>query len=215
MRREELRARLGRSRRLLLGVDRLDYTKGIDIRLHAFRELLARDASLRDQCVLVQVAVPSREVVTEYRELRRRVQSLVGEINGEYSEIGRTPVQYLHRGISPIELSALYSAADVMLVTPLRDGMNLVCKEYVASRIDDSGVLVLSEFTGAAKELSTAMLVNPHDIDDLVHTMSAALRMPPAEQAMRMRPMRQAVREHDVHAWAREFFTALEQSHVA
>jgi trehalose 6-phosphate synthase len=213
-RREELRERLGRSRRLMLGLDRLDYTKGIDIRLQAFHELLASGRASRDDCVLVQVAIPSREHVTEYKELRLRVERLVGEINGEYGDIGRTPVQYLHRGVNQTDLAALYAAADVMLVTPLRDGMNLVCKEYAASRIDNTGALVLSEFTGAAKELTTALLVNPHDIDGVAEAMDRALHMPPEEQASRIRAMRRVVRRHDVHAWAREFFQALEHANV-
>jgi len=212
--REELQKRIGPGRRVLLGVDRLDYTKGIDIRLQAFRELLASGKAAPDSCVLVQVAVPSREHVDEYRDLRVKVERLVGEINGEYGDIGRTPVQYLHRSVDQIELSALYSLADVMLVTPLRDGMNLVCKEYVASRIDNTGALVLSEFTGAAKELPTALQVNPHDIDGVVNAMDQALRMTPAEQASRMTVMRRFIKRHNVHEWAAEFFAALEHAHV-
>jgi trehalose 6-phosphate synthase len=213
-RREALRDQVGRPRRLLLGADRLDYTKGIDIRLQAFRELLAGGRVKPADCVLVQVAIPSREHVDEYRELRSKVERMVGAINGEFGEIGRMPVQYLHRSVDPIELSALYTAADVMLVTPLRDGMNLVSKEYVASRVDESGVLILSEFTGAAKELESALLVNPHDIDGLVRSMERAIEMPASEQAVRMAAMRERVRRWTVHAWASEFFAALEQSHV-
>jgi trehalose 6-phosphate synthase len=198
----------------MLGVDRLDYTKGIDTRLHAFRELLASGRASRSECVLVQLAVPSRERVSEYKDLRLRVERLVGEINGEYGEIGQTPVQYLHRSVGQVELAALYAAADVMLVTPLRDGMNLVCKEYVASRIDNTGSLVLSEFTGAARELTSGLLVNPHDIDGVVNAMDQALHMPAAEQSKRMRSMRRVVKRHDVHTWAHEFFRTLEHAPV-
>jgi trehalose 6-phosphate synthase len=213
-RREELRARLGRSRKLLLGIDRLDYTKGIDIRLRAFEELLSSGRVSREECVLVQVAVPSREHVNEYRRLRVQIERIVGEINGDYGDIGRTPVQYLHRSIDQIELAALYAAADVMLVTPLRDGMNLVSKEYAASRIDNSGVLVLSEFTGAAKELTSALIVNPHDIDGVADAMHRGLRMSANEQAARMTSIRRVIKRNDVHHWAQRFFEALKHAHV-
>ena len=155
-----------------------------------------------------------RERVDEYKELRLRVERLVGEINGEYGEIGQMPVQYLHRSVDQVELAALYAAADVMLVTPLRDGMNLVSKEYVASRIDNTGSLVLSEFTGAARELTSALQVNPHDIDGVVEAMERALHMPAQEQAKRMRAMRRVVKRHDVYTWAREFFDTLEHAPV-
>jgi trehalose 6-phosphate synthase len=206
---KELRGRIGQSRKIMLGIDRLDYTKGIDIRLQAFRELLRTRRVSADECVLVQIAVPSREHVTEYKELRVNVERLVGEIEGEFSEIGRNPVQYLHRTVSPEELVALYLAADVMLVTPLRDGMNLVAKEYVSSRTDNSGVLVLSEFTGAARELKSALLVNPHDIQGLVSRMERGLRMPLSEQMVRMKSMRAVVKGRNVHTWADSFMQSL------
>jgi len=203
------RERLGHERLILLGVDRLDYTKGIDIRLHAFQELLRSGRLSADRAVLVQVAVPSRERVAEYREQRARVAQLVGEINGEFGDVGRFPVHYLHRGLPPDELIGLYRAADVMLVTPLRDGMNLVAKEYVASRIDERGALVLSEFTGAAHELTSAVLVNPHDIDDVESAIERAYHMPLGEQARRMRALRRAVQRNDVFHWAQTFFDSL------
>lgn len=206
----DFRERLGGgSRKILLGLDRLDYTKGIDIRLQAYQEMLrARRVSPSD-CVLVQIAIPSREHVAEYKELRVKVERQVGEIEGEFGDIGNTPIHYLHRSVNEIELAALYRAADVMLVTPLRDGMNLVAKEYVASRIDNSGVLVLSEFTGAARELKSALLVNPHDVSALVGRMERALRMPLREQQIRMQSLRKTVERHDVHAWADDFFQTL------
>jgi trehalose 6-phosphate synthase len=206
---EAFRRRLGPTRKVMLGVDRLDYTKGIDIRLDAYRELLSAQSAGLEDCVLVQVAVPSRERVTEYREMRASIERLVGEINGQFGELGRMPIHYLHRTLPLQELVALYRAADVMLVTPLRDGMNLVAKEYVVSRYDDTGALVLSEFTGAARELGSALLVNPHDIDDLTMALDIALHLPPAEQRERMQSLRRSVMRHDVFDWAKSFLEAL------
>ena len=204
-----LRRRLGEGRRIFLGVDRLDYTKGLDVRLKAFRELIHGGGATLDDCVLVQTAVPSREEVTAYRQERMRIEALVGEINGSFGAIGRAAVHYLHKNLPFEELVSLYLAADVMLVTPLRDGMNLVSKEFAASRVDERGVLILSEFAGAADELRTALLVNPHDVDGLSHLMARALAMSPAEERRRMRAMRRAVQEHDVHDWARSFLDTL------
>lgn len=205
----EFRKRLGSSRKIMLGLDRLDYTKGIDIRLQAFRQMLRSNRVSRDNCVLVQIAIPSREHVAEYKELKLNVERLVGEIDGEFGDIGRTPIQYLHRGVEQEELVALYLVADIMLITPLRDGMNLVAKEYVASRLDHTGVLVLSEFTGAAKELTSALLCNPHDISALVNRMERALTMPVKEQMIRMKSLRRVIKQHDVHHWADSFFHTL------
>jgi trehalose 6-phosphate synthase len=206
---EVFRKRLGPSRKVMLGVDRLDYTKGIDIRLKAYRELLGSRAAGLDDCVLVQLAVPSRERVTDYRDMRASIERLVGEINGQFGELGRTPIQYLHRAVTVQELVALYRAADVMLVTPLRDGMNLVAKEYVVARYDDTGVLVLSEFTGAMHELGSAVLVNPHDIDDMTMALEVALHMPQQEQRDRMQSLRRSVQRHTVFDWTNAFFRAL------
>jgi trehalose 6-phosphate synthase len=206
---EAFRARLGPFRKVMLGVDRLDYTKGIDIRLRAYRELLRSQRVRLEACVLVQLAVPSRERVSEYREQRATIERLVGEINGEFGELGRAPVHYLHRNLPLEELIALYRVADVMVVTPLRDGMNLVAKEYAATRYDNTGALVLSEFTGSARELSSALLVNPHDIDGLATTLDAALHLPAEEQRQRMRSLRRCVKRHDVFHWAQSFLQAL------
>ena len=207
---ERLRADLGDNRRLLLGVDRLDYTKGIEQRVEAFGELLAEGAVSNDEVVLVQVATPSRLRVAQYQQLRERVEREVGRINGEYGAVGRVPVHYLFQSRSVEELVALYLATDVMLVTPLRDGMNLVAKEFVAARRDELGALVLSEFTGAAAELEDAFLVNPHDVEDLKRAMLAALDAPPDDRAVRMRRMRGRVHGRDVDRWAREFLDALD-----
>jgi trehalose 6-phosphate synthase len=205
----EIRRELGDPRRVLLGVDRLDYTKGIDVRLRVFEELLDDGRVKNDDTVLVQIATPSRERVEHYIRLRAEIEQTVGRINGEHGRIGHPPVHYLHQSVPREELTAFYLAADVMLVTPLRDGMNLVAKEYVACRHDDGGVLVLSEFTGAALELTRALLVNPHDTDGVKAAVARALEMPREEARKRMKALRRQVRRHDVDAWARSFLDAL------
>jgi trehalose 6-phosphate synthase len=161
------------------------------------------------ESVLVQIAVPSRERIKEYRVLRGQVEELVGQINGQHGEVGVAAVHYLRRNLPFRELIAMYRAADVMLVTPLADGMNLVAKEYVAARVEDTGVLVLSEFAGAAAELSSAILVNPYDVDGVAEGIRDALEMTPGEAATRMQAMRDVVRRHTVHDWARGFLAEL------
>ena len=205
----EIRSELGNPRKILLGVDRLDYTKGIDVRLQAFSELLAEGRAKRDDTVFVQLATPSRERVESYIELREDIEQRVGRINGEYGEVGHPVVHYLHRPAPRDELIAFYVASDVMLVTPLRDGMNLVAKEYVACRSDLGGALVLSEFTGAADELRQAYLVNPHDLDGVKDAIEAAMNQTPEEGRRRMRALRRQVLIHDVDRWARSFLDAL------
>jgi alpha,alpha-trehalose-phosphate synthase [UDP-forming]/trehalose-phosphatase len=201
----EIRRELGDPRVLLLGVDRLDYTKGILHRLKAFEELLEDGRLSADDAVLVQVATPSRERVEEYRRMREDVEVTVGRINGDYGQLGRPAVHYLHQAYPRHELAALYLAADVLLVTALRDGMNLVAKEYVASRFDERGALVLSEFAGAAIELPQAFLVNPHDIAGLKAAIMNAVEVTPQEAQRRMRAMRRRVFEYDVARWASTF----------
>ena len=205
----EIRHELGDPRRLLLGVDRLDYTKGIDVRLRAFEELLAEEKISADDTMFLQIATPSRERVEHYVRLRAEIEQTVGRINGDHGRIGHQPLHYLHQSLPREELTAFYLAADVMLVTPLRDGMNLVAKEYIACRHDDAGVLVLSEFTGAARELTSALLVNPHDTDGVKAAVSRALEMPPDEARRRMKTLRRHVKRHDVNKWARDFLDAL------
>jgi trehalose 6-phosphate synthase len=205
----EIRAELGNPRKVLLGVDRLDYTKGIDVRLKAFSELLADGRAKRNDTVFVQLATPSRERVESYKALREDIEREVGHINGEYGEVGHPVVHYLHRPVPRDELIAFYVAADVMLVTPLRDGMNLVAKEYVACRSDLGGALVLSEFTGAAAELRQAYLVNPHDLEGVKDTIDAAMEQTPEDGRRRMRALRRQVLTHDVDRWARSFLDAL------
>jgi trehalose 6-phosphate synthase len=204
-----IREEIGSPAHMLLGVDRLDYTKGIGHRLKAWGELLAEGEVTPDEAVFVQVATPSRERVEAYQTLRDDIELQVGRINGDYGRIGTPAVQYLHSSYGRPELVALLRAADVMVVTPLRDGMNLVAKEYVAARTDLRGALVLSEFAGAADELDGAFLVNPHDIDGLKRTLCKAMRLPDDEAENRMRRLRGHVMTHDVARWAREFLEAL------
>lgn len=207
---KEIRMELGDPEHVLLGVDRLDYTKGIGQRLEAFGELLKDGRITPGEAVFVQIATPSRERVEEYRRLRDDIELQVGRINGETSEFGSQPIQYFHQSYPKDELAALYLAADVMVVTPLRDGMNLVAKEYVACHHDLNGALVLSEFAGAADELRQAFLVNPYDVEDLKRQMLAAMRATPHELARRMRTMRRRVATYDVDRWASEFLSSLE-----
>jgi trehalose 6-phosphate synthase/phosphatase len=196
-------------RKILLGVDRLDYTKGIPRRLLAIERLLSRNPALQDQIRYVQIAVPSRETVESYRKFRRQVEEAVGRINGTRATLHSMPVHYLHRSVSRKQLAALYCAADVMLVTPLRDGMNLVAKEFVASRVDADGVLVLSEFAGSASELGEAVVVNPYDAEALASAIQQAIDMPRNERRTRMQSLRRRVVEHDVHRWAERFVEGL------
>ncbi|MCW2771310.1 MAG: trehalose-6-phosphate synthase [Aeromicrobium sp.] len=205
----EIRESLGNPKTILLGIDRLDYTKGLRQRLRAFGELIA-DGSLHvDDAVFVQVATPSRERVQQYKLLRDDINRLVGRINGDVARIGQQPVTYLHASYPRAEMAALYRAADVMVVTPLRDGMNLVAKEYVACRYDDRGALVLSEFAGAASELKSAYQVNPHDINGMKSMMLAAINAGPRENGRRMKAMRKQVMENDIELWANNFLEEL------
>ncbi|MEZ4293952.1 MAG: bifunctional alpha,alpha-trehalose-phosphate synthase (UDP-forming)/trehalose-phosphatase [Polyangiaceae bacterium] len=206
---EKLRASLGK-KRLVLGIDRLDYTKGIPRRLLAIDRLLSREPRMRDEIHFLQVAVPTREKVEHYSELRRTVNELVGRLNSHHGSPSGVPIHFLYRSIPFAQLAALYRAADVMLVTPLRDGMNLVAKEYVATRTDDQGVLVLSELAGAADGLPEALTVNPYDLGGVARATSRALEMSSAEQRLRMMAMRARVRRGNVHAWAEGFIADLE-----
>jgi trehalose 6-phosphate synthase/phosphatase len=195
--------------RLLVGIDRLDYTKGLPQRLLSYEQLLRRHPELRERVRLIQVAAPSREKVDRYREYRERVEKLIGRINGEFGTPTWVPVHYLYRGIPADEIVALYCAADVMLVTPLRDGMNLVCKEFVAARTDEGGVLVLSDFAGAASELAEAVHVNPYDVDGTAEGLHRALTLHEEEARGRMRALRHRVLFYDVERWARAYLERL------
>jgi trehalose 6-phosphate synthase len=209
---ETLRTTLGHPRKVLLGVDRLDYTKGIDVRLRAFGELLDEDRISADDVVMIQVAEPSRSNVNGYAEVRAEVERQVGEINGSHGTMERPAIHYLHRSHDFDELMALYRLADVMVVTPFRDGMNLVVKEYVATRHDLTGAVVLSEFAGAAHELSQAVLVNPYDIDGLKEALEWAVVMPPDDQRIRMTSMREAVAVNSAQYWASSFIAEIEEA---
>lgn len=207
----QIRRRMA-NRKLILGVDRLDYTKGIPERLAAFEGLLRKDRAARTRCALVQVMVPSRTDVKAYSDLKEEIDRMVGDINGRYAETGCVPVHYLYRNLSRRALFAHYRAADVALVTPLRDGMNLVAHEYAASRVDEDGVLVLSEFAGAAKHLEGALLVNPYDVESTTAAIHRAVTMEQAERNERMRTLRAEVMQLDVHRWADFFIGALEEA---
>ncbi len=202
-------------RRVLLGVDRLDYTKGILERLHAIELLLEQRPQLRRRLAVIQIAVPSRGEVREYRELRREVEAEVGRINGRFTEpAADVPVHYLFRGVRHDRLLAYYRLADVCLVTPLRDGMNLVAKEFVVAQdaSDGSGALVLSEFTGAAEELREALSCNPFDVEGLAATVELALALDEEDRRQRLARMATTVHDHDVFAWARQEISALEKA---
>jgi trehalose 6-phosphate synthase/phosphatase len=194
----------------LVAIDRLDYTKGVPQRLLAYESLLHRHPELHGRVKLVNLAVPSRGQVRAYREFSREVNSLVGRINGAFATPSWVPLHYMVRSVPERELVALYKAADVMLVTPIRDGMNLVAKEYVASRTDERGVLVLSEYAGAAAELVEAVSTNPYDIDASAEAYYQALIMPGPEQERRMRGLRSRVMKNDVHRWVEQFLQNLE-----
>ena len=208
----DIRSALGDPETVFLGIDRLDYTKGIHARLRAFGELVADGDLDVGQAVFVQVATPSRERVEQYRLLRDEIDRLVGRLNGDLGRIGKPAISYMHSSFPREEMAALYRAADVMVVTPYRDGMNLVAKEYVACRYDDDGALVLSEFAGAADELRQAWLVNPYDLNGMKSALLAASHAEPRERTRRMRAMRKQVMENDVAHWAASFLTELAEA---
>ncbi|MEZ4292478.1 MAG: bifunctional alpha,alpha-trehalose-phosphate synthase (UDP-forming)/trehalose-phosphatase [Myxococcota bacterium] len=197
---------------IILGVDRLDYTKGIPERMRAYERMLELHREHRGRVVLIQVAVPTREQVTEYQRLKREIDELVGRINGRFGTSQWTPVRYIHRSISHERLCALYRDADVGLVTPLRDGMNLVAKEFVASQVDEPGVLVLSRLAGAADTMQEAILVNPYNIDSVADAIHRALTLPADEREARLRALQRRERQNDLHAWLAGFLEAASSS---
>lgn len=205
----QIRHELGNPKTIMLGVDRLDYTKGIRHRLKAYGELLADEQLQAGEVCLIQVASPSRENVGTYIELRDQVELMVGQITGQHDTLSHTTLRYLHHSYPLREMISLYLAADVLLVTALRDGMNLVAKEYVAAHQDGRGVLVLSEFTGAADQLTQSVLVNPHDIDGMKVKIMEAVNMDEAEQAKRMKRMNHHLKEFDVAGWSDRFLSEL------
>lgn len=205
-------ARMGMGQ-VIFGVDRQDYTKGIPHRLRAYGELLRRKPEMIGKVKLVQIVVPSRTNIPGYEALKSRIEHLVASINGEFTQPGWVPIHYIHRAIPREELVALYRAAHVALVTPLKDGMNLVAKEFCASRIDERGVLILSEFAGAAAEMYRgALLVNPFDVEGVADALEQALRMPDSQQQERMRKLRRFIRHANVHRWVKDFLDDIEST---
>ncbi|WP_319268843.1 bifunctional alpha,alpha-trehalose-phosphate synthase (UDP-forming)/trehalose-phosphatase [uncultured Draconibacterium sp.] len=197
------------NRKLVLSIDRLDYTKGIPQRLHAFREFLEKHPDYREKVSLIMLTVPSRTDVEQYQNLKNEIDILVGNINGEYGTLNWNPVIYFYRSVPFVNLIELYSSADVALLTPLRDGMNLVAKEYIASKVNKKGVLILSEMAGASKELGEAISVNPNNIPDTADAIYKALTMPDKEMEKAITTMQQRIKRYDIHKWASEFMKAL------
>jgi trehalose 6-phosphate synthase len=196
---------------LVIGADRMDYSKGLPQRVQAFGRLLDDNPDLRGRVNLIQIAPPSREAVDAYRELREELDRLAGRVNGDYSDLDYSPIRYLARGYPREVLAGLYRLARVGLVTPLHDGMNLVAKEYVAAQDpDDPGVLVLSEFAGAAERMGAALLVNPHDVGGVADAIRRALQMGREERIERWRALDEEVRTNDIAQWRRSFLEALE-----
>ena len=199
--------------RIILGVDRMDYTKGIPERLAAFRYLLEHYLEVRGKVTLVQVVVPSRVDIPKYEELKGQIERLVSQINGQYGDPAWVPVHYIHRSLERSELLAFYRSADIALVTPLKDGMNLVSKEYCAARVDNDGVLVLSEFAGSAVQLQQgALLVNPNHTAEVAHTLRIALDMPKEERQKRMRQMRAKIQRENIFAWRDAFYRSIKMT---
>ena len=196
--------------KLMIGVDRLDYSKGLVERIHAFDRLLTQRPDLARKVSMLQIAVPSRCTIDTYRDLQKEVAGLVGHVNGRHGEVDWTPLRYLNKGYCQSTLAGFYRAAAVALITPLNDGMNLVAKEYVAAQNpDDPGVLVLSRFAGAARELDSALLVDPKDIDGLTRQIAAALAMPRSERCARWHHMHERLARHSIHRWFAGFLQDL------
>lgn len=196
--------------RLILSIDRLDYSKGIPQRLKAFELFLEKYPQYRQKVSLIMIVVPSRDNVPKYKELKEEIDEMVGRINGNFGRVAWTPIHYFYRTYSLESLSAFYCMSDVALVTPMRDGMNLVCKEYIASKLDKKGVLILSEMAGSSKELSDAILINPSDINKLIEALHKALTMPEQEQVKRNTEMQRSLQRYNIHHWVKLFMDRLE-----
>ncbi|UZR92339.1 bifunctional alpha,alpha-trehalose-phosphate synthase (UDP-forming)/trehalose-phosphatase [Chondrinema litorale] len=199
------------NQKVVLSIDRLDYTKGIKQRLEAFDMFLEKYPQYLGKVSIILIVVPSRVKVDQYNQLKNEIDTIVGRLNGKYSRMDWNPIHYFYRSFSFHALSALYSSAEVALITPLRDGMNLVCKEYIASKLDKRGVLILSEMAGAAKELSEAILINPNDSDQLVEAMHQALEMPEEEQIARNEEMQNKLKRYNIHRWVEVFMQQLDK----
>lgn len=198
------------NQKLILSIDRLDYSKGIPQRLRAFELFLEEHPEFVQKVSILMVVVPSRDQVGKYKELKEEIDLLVGRINGDFSKLNWTPIHYFYRSFPLSALSAFYRMAHVALVTPLRDGMNLVCKEYIASRLDKKGVLILSEMAGSSKELSDAILINPNDLGQIVSALHEALTMPESKQMKHMEVMQQSVKRYNIHHWVKLFMKRLD-----
>jgi trehalose 6-phosphate synthase len=209
----EIRADLGagdQRRTLILGVDRLDYTKGLPERLAAFANALERFPRLREKISLVQIVVPSRVNIPKYRDLKLEIERTISAINGRFAQTHWVPIHYIFRSVDRVELASLYRAADIALVTPLKDGMNLVAKEYCACNVTEDGVLILSEFAGAAAQLHPeAVLVNPHDVEEVAGSIAAACDMPLPERRRRMKGLRRKIQKSDIYWWVDSFMEAV------
>ncbi|MBV6645305.1 MAG: bifunctional alpha,alpha-trehalose-phosphate synthase (UDP-forming)/trehalose-phosphatase [Cyclobacteriaceae bacterium] len=195
--------------KLMLSIDRLDYSKGIPQRLKAFESFLTDHPEFREKVSFLMIVVPSRDTVPKYKQLKEEIDLLVGRINGNFGRLNWTPIHYFYRSFPLPALSAFYRMAHVALVTPMRDGMNLVCKEYIASKLDKKGVLILSEMAGASKELSDAIIINPNDLDQMVAAIHEALTMPEKEQVERMEIMQESIKRYSIHQWVRLFMERL------
>ncbi|TYP71665.1 bifunctional alpha,alpha-trehalose-phosphate synthase (UDP-forming)/trehalose-phosphatase [Aquimarina intermedia] len=198
--------------KLILSIDRLDYTKGIDKRLRAFEYFLEKYPEFKGKVRLVMLAVPSRAKVPQYQRLKKEIDQLVGRINGKFAEISWTPIWYFYRSLPFENLIDLYTSSEVALLTPIRDGMNLVAKEYIASKVDKKGVLILSEMTGAANEMSEALLINPNNFEEIADTLKLALEMPEKEQIKRNSALQKRLKRYNVDKWATDFMEALKSS---
>ncbi|MBI2600155.1 bifunctional alpha,alpha-trehalose-phosphate synthase (UDP-forming)/trehalose-phosphatase [Candidatus Daviesbacteria bacterium] len=204
---------LGKSlkgKKVILSIDRLDYTKGIMNRLVGFREFLSKNTSWHKRIVMILIMIPSRIDVAQYEQMKKQIEEMISEINGKYGSIGWTPILYQFHTVSFERLVALYSRSDIALITPLRDGMNLIAKEFVAAQAKKNGVLILSEMAGAAKELTEAILINPISKEEIANAIKVALEMPKVEQVRKLKEMQKSIRKYDVFKWAESFLTSLE-----
>lgn len=210
-----LRRSLSAGEKLIIGVDRLDYSKGLMNRINAFDQMLTAQPGLLRAVSLLQIATPSRGTIEAYGALQGELAKLVSDVNGRHGEVDWTPIRYLNKGFGQTVLAGLYRSAQVGLVTPVQDGMNLVAKEYVAAQNPaDPGVLVLSKFAGAADELDSALLVNPHDLQGMARTLAQALTMPQSERRMRWEAMMAKLRQRSIHRWFADFIAALQAAHA-
>jgi len=208
---KRIKKRIGGNYKIILSIDRLDYSKGIPHRLEAFDLFLEQNPQYNEKVLLFLVIVPSRTEVEQYKQLKEEVDNLVGKINGKYATLAWEPIRYLYRSFIFDDLVSLYTLGDVLFVTPLRDGMNLIAKEYVASRIKEKGVLILGEMAGTAKELGEAIIINPNNVEESANALKAALEMSESEQSKRMKKMRSRLKRYNIERWIRDYLDRLDQ----